>query len=174
MTGNKDSCSYPVYSGRSAMKKTENEEARLTAYCGLYCGDCLRFRSQAAELSRDLLAELKSMQFERYAKVKKAAVKELEHYNECIDVLDAIVKLGCDTPCQLGGEGCSNKPCEVKICAQAKKLNGCWECDIFETCDKFDFLIPVHGDTTKGNLRKIREYGPDGWAKHRNRFYPWK
>ena len=155
------------------MSKKSYSEAELTAYCGLYCGDCLRFRSKATGLSRDLMAELQAIQFDKYAKVKKAAVKELEHYNECIDVLDAIVKLGCDTPCKAGGDGCQG-PCDIKSCVRIKKLEGCWDCEVFESCDKFEFFIPVHGDTTKGNLRKIKQYGLKGWAKYRDKFYPWK
>ena len=147
-------------------------EVELTAYCGLYCGDCLRFRSKATELARDLMARLKSMQFDKYANVKKAAVKELEHYDECIDVLDAIVKLGCDTPCRAGGEGCSS-PCPIKPCVRSKNLEGCCECDTFEICDKFEFLRPVHADATRDNLRKIRKYGLNQWAGYRTKFYPW-
>jgi len=113
------------------------------------------------------------VQFDKYAAVKSAAVKELEHYNECIQVLDTIAKLGCDTPCKAGGEGCL-QPCEVKSCVKSKNLDGCWECDMFETCDRFEFLSPVHSDAPRGNLRKIKKHGLEGWAKYREKFYPWK
>jgi hypothetical protein len=154
------------------VNKKATKEAELTAYCGLYCGDCIRFRSKATQLAKDLKSELKAAQFDKYAAVKSAAVKELEHYNECLEVLGAIVRLGCDTPCQAGGEGCS-EPCLIKRCVQSKNLNGCWECDTFEMCDKFEFLRPVHADAAKGNLRKIRNYGLNKWAKYRGEFYPW-
>lgn len=147
--------------------------ADLTAYCGLYCGDCIRFRSKTTQLAKDLMTELQIVQFDKYAEVKSAAVKELEHYDECIQVLDAIVNLGCDTLCTAGGDGCSQS-CEIKSCVQSKHLSGCWGCNEFEMCDKFEFLKPIHGDTTKGNLRKIKQYGLDGWVKHRGKFYPWK
>lgn len=150
-----------------------SSEAELTAYCGLYCGDCIRFRSKTTQLAKDLMAELQAVQFSNYAEVKSAAVKELEYYSACIQVLDAIIKLGCDTPCTAGGEGCS-APCAIKSCVQAKRLPGCWECDIFETCDKFEFLKQVHSDAPKSNLRKIKRYGLQGWAKYRDKFYPWK
>lgn len=149
-----------------------NSEVELTAYCGLYCGDCLRYRSKVAGLARDLLSELQAVQFDKYAEVKSASVKRLKHYDECRQVLDAIVKLECDTPCKLGGDGCLG-PCEIKNCVQTKKLEGCWECDEFERCDKFEFFRPMHGDTTKGNLRKIKKYGLSGWAEHREKFYRW-
>lgn len=155
------------------MNKETSLEAELTAYCGLYCGDCLRFRSKATQLARDLMRELQAVQFDKYAAVKSASVKELEHYNECLKVLDAVVKLGCDTPCKAGGEGCVLQ-CGVKSCVESKHIDGCWECDMLETCDKFEFLRPVHGDTPRGNLRKIKKFGLNGWAKHRDKFYPWK
>jgi hypothetical protein len=154
------------------MNQKVNLEAELTAYCGLYCGDCLRYRSKAAGLAQDLMSELQAVQFDKYAEVKSAAVKELENYNECLRVLDAIVKLGCDTPCKSGGDGCSG-PCEIKRCVNSKNLEGCWECDEFERCDKFESFRPVHGNTTKRNLRKIKKYGLNGWAEHREKFYPW-
>ncbi len=155
------------------MKNKSNPEAELTAYCGLYCGDCLRFRSKATQLAGDLMTELQAVQFDKYAEVKSSAVKELENYNQCLQVLNAIVKLGCDTPCKAGGDGCS-KPCDIKTCVQTKQLEGCWECSEFERCDKFEFFKPIHGDTTRGNLRKIKEYGLNKWAEHREKFYAWQ
>jgi hypothetical protein len=118
------------------------------------------------------MSELQGLRFDKYAEVKSAAVKELENYDECLQVLDAIVKLGCDTPCKSGGDGCSG-PCEIKNCVQMKKLQGCWECSGFERCDKFEFFEPIHGNTTRGNLRLIKEYGLNEWAEHREKFYPW-
>jgi hypothetical protein len=154
------------------MTEMNNTEAELTAYCGLYCGDCIRYRSKATCLARDLLSELQAVQFDKYAEVKSAPVKELKHYEECCQVLNAIVRLGCDTPCKAGGDGCL-QPCEIKRCVQSKKLEGCWECGEFERCDKFEFFRPMHGDTTKGNLRKIKQYGLNKWAEHREKFYSW-
>lgn len=149
-----------------------NTETELTAYCGLYCGDCLRFRSKVTDLARDLLSELQAVRFDKYAQVKSASVKEFEHYDECRQVLDAIVELRCDTPCRAGGDGCL-QPCEIKRCVQSKNLEGCWECGEFEECDKFQFFKQFHGDTARENLRKIKRYGPSKWIDHRGEFYKW-
>ena len=154
------------------MTEVKNSEVELTAYCGLYCGDCLRYKSKVADLARDLQNELQKVKFDEYAKVKGASVKELKHYKECCQVLDAIVSLGCDIPCRSGGDGCL-QPCEIKGCVQAKKLEGCWECGEFEVCSKFGFFEQFHGDTAKENLRKIKEYGLNSWARHRGKFYSW-
>jgi hypothetical protein len=148
------------------------QEAELTAYCGLYCGDCLRYRSKVTELARDLMSELQAVQFDNYAEVKSAFVKEFENYKGFREVLDAIIKLRCDIPCRAGGDGCV-QICEIKSCAQSKNLEGCWECSEFEECDRFRFFKVFHGDTAKENLRKIKKYGLDNWAEHKGKFYSW-
>jgi hypothetical protein len=155
------------------MKKKNGLEAELTAYCGLYCGDCVRFRSKAVGLAEDLIRELRAAQFDKYAKVKSGTVPGLQHFDECLQVLDTIVKMRCDTPCRAGGEGCSS-PCQIKPCVELKNLEGCWGCDEFEGCGKFEFLRPVHGDGPEENLRKIRKYGLNKWVEHRGKLYSWQ
>lgn len=150
----------------------KDAEAKLTAYCGLYCGDCIRYKSKAAGLARDLKNELHGVKFDRYAEVKMASVKELGHYEKCCQVLDAIIRLSCNTPCRSGGDGCL-EPCEIKSCVQTKKLEGCWECGDFEGCSKFEFFGQFHGNAARENLKKIREHGLENWAKYRASFYIW-
>jgi hypothetical protein len=144
----------------------------LTAYCGLYCGDCIRYKSKAADLALELLNELKRVNFENYAKVKRNSVKEFERYGEMIKTIEAINNLKCNTPCRLGGDGCA-KPCEIIKCVTSKNLKGCWECSEFEECDKFEFLKPFSGNGPQKNLKKIKKYGLDNWSIHREKFYPW-
>ena len=45
------------------------QEIELTAYCGLYCGDCVRYRSKASDLARELINELKNTEFDKYAEL---------------------------------------------------------------------------------------------------------
>ncbi len=45
------------------------KEKDLTAYCGLHCGDCIRYRSRASELADELLKEIEKTKFTEYAKV---------------------------------------------------------------------------------------------------------
>ena len=149
-----------------------NREIELTAYCGLYCGDCIRYKGRFADLARDLGNELQKVRFDKYAEAKSASVREFGNYKECREVLDAMVKLKCDIPCRAGGDGCV-QPCEIKACVQLKGLEGCWQCDEFEGCGKFEFLKPICGDTPQQNLRKIKEYGLDGWAQYRGKYYAW-
>jgi hypothetical protein len=146
--------------------------SELTGYCGLYCGDCIRYRSKASDLAKSLLKEFETTKFSEYAKVKRSHVPELESYEQVVSVLTAISQLKCETPCRLGGDGCAGS-CLIIKCVREKSLEGCWECAEYETCEKVDFLKPFHGDTPLRNLRKIKELGIEDWAKHRGKFYPW-
>jgi len=149
------------------------QEMELTGYCGLYCGDCIRYWSKAADLARDLLSELQNVQWDKYAEVKSLSVKELEHYQECCEVLETIVRLQCNRACRVGG-GCSTFSCEIVECCRKRGFEGCWQCDEFEDCQKFEFLKPFSGDRLLRNLRKIKEVGLDKWVEHRHRFYVWQ
>ena len=147
-------------------------DSELTAYCGLYCGDCVRYRSKVSDLARDILKEFEKNQFSEYARVKRSQMPEFEYYELMIRGIKAVSQIKCETPCRLGGDGCGGS-CEIVICVKYKSLEGCWKCAEFETCKKRDFLNPFHGDAPLRNLRKIREFGVGVWAKHREKFYPW-
>jgi hypothetical protein len=144
----------------------------LTAYCGLYCGDCIRYKCKASDLADELLNEIDKHHFMEYANVKRTHIKEFENFEPLIALLKAISGINCEIPCRSGGDGCGSE-CEIIKCVKANKFEGCWECNDFEKCDKFDLLKPFHGDATLKNLRKIKELGIDKWAKNREKCYPW-
>jgi hypothetical protein len=148
------------------------KEEDLTGYCGLYCGDCIRYRCRASELADELLKEIDNVRFAEYANVKRTHTGEFEDFHLLISSLRAISEINCKIPCRLGGDGCGGS-CEIIRCVGNRSLQGCWECDDFEGCNKFDFLRPFHGDANLKNLRRIRELGINGWAKAREKCYPW-
>lgn len=148
------------------------KERDLTAYCGLYCGDCIRYQSRASELADELLKEIEKTKFTEYADVKRSHKKEFENFDIFIPLLKVISEIKCERPCRLGGDGCEGE-CEVIKCVRGKEFEGCWECNDFKECTKLDFLKPFHGNTPVNNLRKIRELGIENWAKHRDKCYPW-
>ena len=76
------------------------DDSQLTAYCGIYCGDCIRYRSRAADLARELRMELARVDFETYAMVKSSSMRELARYAEAMSVLAAITSLRCEEPCR--------------------------------------------------------------------------
>ena len=155
------------------------ENIELTAYCGLYCGDCLRYRSKAADLAKDLVSELQNTEFNKYAELKSGstkqfdAVKQFEHYKEFCEVLETIIALQCNNPCRVGG-GCPTFSCEILECCQKKGFEGCWQCDEFENCGKFEPLKSIHGGSPQQNLKTIKELGLDKWVEHRQKSYVWE
>jgi len=112
------------------------------------------------------------VKFSDYARVKSKQIKDFEYYGHFLQVLDAVTKLKCSTPCRDGGDGCQD-PCPIKACALTKGFTGCWECEKLMACEKFEFLKLFSGDLPKENARKIKEYGPTEWVKHRSKFYTW-
>jgi len=155
------------------------KDIELTAYCGLYCDDCIRYKSKASDLSRKLLKELRNIEFGKYADIKSSsekqfdAVEQFKPYKECCEVLEAIAALQCNTPCRVGG-GCPTFACAILECCRKKGFRGCWECDEFEICEKFKSLKAIHGDSPQHNLKKIKELGLDSWAEHRSKPYMWQ
>ena len=155
------------------------QDIELTAYCGLYCGDCIRFKSRICDLSIDLLKELDGSDFEKYAKVVSSSSrnasrrKRFTKYQEFHELLEEIASQQCIDPCRVRG-GCSTFKCEIVECCSNKNFTGCWDCLEFENCDKFDFLKSMHGDNVLRNIREIKKFGLDEWADHRSKFYIWE
>ena len=154
---------------------TTKQDIELTAYCGLYCGDCLRYHSKASNLAGVLLNEFQTKDYGRYADAKSKSinsVKELAYFETCCQVLKAVTALNCDEPCRIG-DGCKQFSCSIVKCIREKGYQGCWECDKYEHCERFASLKSFHGDNNIHNLRMIAKYGLDKWANNRSTFYIW-
>jgi len=154
------------------MRRTKMTERDLTGCCGLYCGDCIRYKSRASELAADLLKEFKDTQFGEYAKVKASQINDFQHYETMVNLLTHVSRLSCEVPCGLGGNGCMGS-CPILECVKGKSLEGCWECPEYKACEKLDFLESFHGDTPLHNLGMIKKFGIEAWAKQRGKCYPW-
>lgn len=139
-----------------------NEDENLIAYCGLYCGDCFNYKGEIADLARDLRKKLRETKFSGVAQDLSRYFKEFNNYDQCYEVLGAMVRLRCKRACRNRG---GNPACKVRICCQKKNIRGCWECDEFETCNKLDFLKPIHGDANLKNLKKLKKQGVDSFLQ---------
>ena len=140
------------------------EDKDLIAYCGLYCGDCFIYKGKIADLARDLRKELRQAKFEKHAEPMSTVpiFEALKDYRQCYDVLGALVKFRCKRTCRGGG----GPPfCKMRKCCQKKSIDGCWQCDEFETCENLDFLKPVHGDAHLRNLRILKKTDADSFLK---------
>lgn len=137
----------------------------LVAYCGLYCGDCYGYRGKIADLAKDLRKELRAAKFDKMAEVLVEAgpfFNVFKNYKTCYEVLGAMVKLRCKKACRGGG----GPPfCKIRACCQKKNIEGCWQCNEFESCEKLDFLKPFHKDAHLKNLRKIKKEGVEIFLK---------
>jgi hypothetical protein len=140
------------------------------AYCGLYCGDCPNHTGVIADLARDLRKELRNYRFEKTAEVLSSFpfFKVYEKYDDCYQVLGAMVKMRCGRTCRNGG---ANPGCKIRKCAQKKGLAGCWECGEFESCQKLGFLNTNHGRAHILNLKKLAKHGPEAFEKDKKYWY---
>ena len=144
-----------------------------TAYCGIYCPDCIHLHNKYSGLASELKEHLQEIGFDKYASINSPFGEEFTHWDEFSTVLHKLSTTQCESPCRPGG-GCSGKPCKIMECCQEKDFAGCWECNDVEQCDKFDFLEPRCGDMPKRNIREIKKHGMENWADKRANFYIWQ
>jgi hypothetical protein len=144
-----------------------------TAYCGIYCPDCIRYQNKYDEYARKLRTELENIEFQKYAEIDTPFGANFKKYDAFIEVLNALSNTQCDKPCRVGG-GCSGNPCKIMECCISKSYEGCWECNDLDECEKFDILQPRCGEMPKNNIRKIKKHGVQNWIELRDKFYIWQ
>lgn len=140
------------------------------AYCGLYCAECPNHTGVIADLARDLRKELRNYRFDKTAEMlsKISFFKDFANYDDCYTVLGAMVKMRCRKTCRNGG---GNPGCKIRICAKRKNIDGCWDCDDFESCTKLDFLKDNHGVAHIKNLKVIRKKGVEEFENETKLWY---
>ncbi|MDI6826506.1 MAG: DUF3795 domain-containing protein [Candidatus Aenigmarchaeota archaeon] len=95
------------------------QDKNLVAYCGLYCGDCFFYKGEIADLARDLRKKLREAKLNRNYKEFSKFAKEFENFNQCYEVLGAMVKMRCNRTCRNGGD----PPfCKIRKCCQKKNI----------------------------------------------------
>ena len=115
-------------------------------------------------MARDLRKELRQAKFAKTAEILSANsfFEVFKNYQQCYDVLGAMVKFRCRKACRGGG----GPPfCKMRKCCQGKGIEGCWQCEEFETCENLDFLKPLHGDAHLKNLRTLKKTGVDNFLE---------
>jgi hypothetical protein len=155
-----------VVKGGLSMEEKED----LIAYCGLYCGDCHGYRGKIPDLARDLRKELRAARYDKLAAIiaEQSWGKIFADYEKCYELLGAMMKFRCKVGCRQGG----GPPfCKIRTCCQRKEIQGCWECEEFETCGKLDFLRHVHGYAHLQNLRTLKKKGAAEFLKGKRYWY---
>jgi hypothetical protein len=130
-----------------------NKKTNSFAYCGLDCADCVNHKGEIADMARDLRKKLREENFAQMAPGLSKFFKSFQNYEICYEVLGAMVRMRCNRTCREGG---GNPYCKVRLCCQKKEIDSCGECTEFETCQKMDFLKPIHEDEHLKNLRRLK------------------
>ena len=134
----------------------------LVAYCGLYCGDCVKHKGEISKLAQELKELLSQEKFEKIANM----IPELENYKEFSKVLDTISNIECPIGCRAGG---GNAECEVKVCCQNKGYFTCAECDEFMYCTELAGIPVIQCGVISyaKELERLREVGMDKWLEEK-------
>jgi len=134
----------------------------LMGYCGLYCGDCPAYKGEIADLARDLRKKLRESRVDRASPFLAKVHEGYKNYKQCYEVLGLLMNMHCKKVCR---KRVRPPSCEMRKCCLEKNIQGCWECEEFETCEKSDWIKPIHGDAHIKNLRRIKRQGMDGFLK---------
>jgi hypothetical protein len=140
----------------------------LTAFCGLWCNDCIPSNEKLYSLTSELHRMLAEIGFENYAAFKSKRVAAFGDYETFLRVLNAFEKLHCYHYCRKGPcseAGCAES-CQIRVCVLQKGLQGCWDCGTYESCAHIERMGRFHPDI-KHNLAMIREHGIDNWKADR-------
>ena len=145
-------------------KKTE-----LIGNCGLYCYKCPSYTQKVANLAMDLRKQLRKDELDKYSDMmaQMPGFEAFKNYQHGIELLEALKKIRCGG-CIAGGWGGKGK-CKIKKCVMKKKFKGCWQCDIFESCEKLKVLEDGEKNIHLKNLRKIKKHGLTAFVKAKSR-----
>jgi hypothetical protein len=165
--------------------------------CGLTCCDCLFYKPELYATARQLRDLIQSSQLDTLLRLVVAHQgwngiarhlgqdssvfeKQFQPFAKLPDfmqVLEGIINLQCPATCR-EASGCSiggtTHACDALTCVQAKGVEGCWQCQEYETCDKLSFLRRNYGETINGNLSTIRDEGIEAVTSRGNQYYAWQ
>lgn len=151
-----------------------NENRKYTAFCGLYCKDCIPSNGELFAVIDKLIDLLDNSGFEHYAKFKSERIKEFQNYESFRRLLTEMAKLKCETNCFEGPVseyGC-NVNCEMRQCVILKGIAGCWDCKEYRVCEKLEPHKNFHPGM-EHNLDMIKEYGIENWLDKKGKHYKW-
>jgi hypothetical protein len=144
------------------------EATNYTAYCGLYCFDCNRSKSEFFRLIADMEQWLTALKFDQYAAYKASTNPQFAEYPAFRRVLKSAKDLACVT-CR---DEANTSPCRIRKCVLDKGIAGCWDCASASSCELLAPLFRAHSSLAH-NHRCIREHGIDNWSDKRGKHYSW-
>lgn len=159
------------------------------AYCGLYCGTCGMGEGLISERATKLKEVIEAYRFEDWvtdfferedtqlvldhaigtlgytgeeiAALKEEMEKSKFDYDQFKAGLEWFTKTGCPG-CREGG---GNPVCPIRMCVQAKKLRGCWECSEMEECRTLVMFEKESSYRVLESLQDIKKSGEETYAK---------
>lgn len=147
-----------------------NINKKLTAFCGLYCLDCIPANKELFEKIEQLEKVLDDLNVGEYVKVRAEVDAKFNKYEDFREFLALLKTLKCKGPCREGG---GKEACEIRDCVQAKWYEGCWECKNTKTCRLLERLKIVHPNLEE-NYELIRREGIEKWSIFRKGHYYWQ
>ena len=150
------------------------DDRKYTAYCGLYCHDCIPSKAELFQETKTLVKTLIDLNFQKYAEHKSKKYNIYGNFLIFMDLLKEIQRLECTIPCREGPRseaGCA-PDCRVRKCAVDKKFEGCWECESFRSCELLTPIKEFH-PSLENNLEMIKRHGIDCWSDKRGKYYIW-
>ena len=142
-------------------------DKEMISYCGLYCQDCIPSNKELFTRIRGLLGVLGDLQFEKYAQIKSQKNEVFSQYPMLIKMLSEMTALECIVPCRRGG---GNSTCKIKECVLGRGYAGCWDCDMWKTCELLRPLHQVHPNL-EYHLDLIKKEGLQNWSAKRRQHY---
>ena len=149
--------------------KSEKRKKELLAYCGVYCGDCLGYTGVIADAAEGFKAVLEKYEFEKSAKVILS--DQLKDYDEIFDKIVFMTSLRCSMVCRERKD--DDVDCEIRKCCKSKSFFACYECDVFEVCEKLKIMEGLHYEAMIKNLEEIKEMGLEKWIKRGKAHHYW-
>lgn len=143
-------------------------DKKYTAFCGLYCKDCIPSDGKLFELLNDLNEHLLNLKFGKYAELKSKSIPIYRNYPQFQELLNEMKNLECKALCTQGG---CKEDCQIRECVEEKGYCGCWECEEYKNCLLLEPLKKIH--PIEHNLGMIREYGTEKWSEKRKKHYKW-
>jgi hypothetical protein len=134
----------------------------LVAYCGLYCGDCVKYKGNVSKLADELKSELSKGKFEKIA----TTISEIKDYKEFSNTLDILSDFKCEKGCREGG---GTPDCEIKDCCQKNGYETCAECDEFMYCTELAGVPVMQCGVVSyaKELERLRKLGIDKWLSEK-------
>jgi hypothetical protein len=141
----------------TAMNKSESESLKYVTYCGLYCGLCSQ-RSRIPKQAKALRDSMAKDGFDQWG-------QDMPNFKEFWAFLNQWCDLNnCCPGCRQGG---GNPECEIRKCAQQRKVEFCPSCEDYP-CKSMSTLGKIYPILIADGQR-LKEIGAERWIPEQHK-----